>query len=564
MKRIIKFGEEAREKLLEGVELSTKAIKPTLGPRGASAIIYTGVQPFPLLADDGAIVAKCIQSPDQAVNAGCAIIKEVATQTDNGGGDGTSSATIIAHHIIKQALAAINSGVSKRNLKQGITEATEMAKDAISKITKKIETEDQLKNVAYISSNDHEIAELVGSAVYKVGPYGVVQVEEGSSQDTEVINAAGIKFERGFIDRYLTTDPVRGVFQANDCRILLLDHELDSAAEAIKILELAVTKGVPMLIVCNGCRNEAVLAYMHANKKQYGLNICMVKAPGHGDLKKQYIQDIAAATGATVFGDATGVSLDKLKVTSDGTNGDNSTQYMKLLGTGKVTVVQHATTIVVDKKTPEAIEAAEAIKKELDRTDLTAYDRNIYEERYANLTSGISLIKVGGSTDTEIAARKVKIDDAKNATMSAHKYGYVIGGGSAYLWAAAQLQKYLEGKNETPDAKGQLEGMRIVMQALHTVTKQLLINSGVKEDGTEYKEIVDTMLTQTDPTKGFDAISNKVVDMYDAGIIDSAKVVTNSLDKAASIASTVIMAETLITEEAEPEDKINYSLLHRK
>lgn len=562
MKRIIKFGKEARQKLLEGIELSTKAIKPTLGPKGSSAIIYTQQQPFPLLADDGAIVAKCVQAEDQAVNAGCAIIKEVATQTDSSVADGTTSATIIAHSIIKDAIKEIETGSSKRILKNGIVHATEIAKKAIDSITKTIETEEQLKNVAYISSNDKDIAELVGSAVHRVGKYGVVQVEEGLSAETQVIDANGIKFEKGFIDRYLTTDPVRGVFQADDCRIMLLDHDLDSVAECVKILELAVTKGVPLLVVCNGCRNEAVLAYMHANKKQYGLNICLVKAPGHGDLKKQYLQDIADATGATILGDATGVTLDKLTVTQTNSNID---QYMKLLGTGKVTVVQYATTIVVKEKTEAAIKAAETIKAELDRTDLTPYDRNILEERYANLTSGISLIRVGGATDTEIAAKKVKIDDAKAATMAANRYGYVLGGGSAYIYASMQVQD--AATRLTHEPADYRIGMHIVADALTKVTEQLFINSGLPNSMIESSILEiqeDHGKRGTEPRLGFDAVSDTLVDMYDAGIIDSAKVVTNSLDKAASIASTVIMAETLITEEAESEDKINYSLIHRK
>lgn len=564
MKRIVKFGKEAREKLMEGVELSTNAIRTTLGPRGSSAIIYTNNQPFPLLADDGALVAKCVQAEDQAVNTGCAIIKEVATQADNGGGDGTTSATIIAHSILKQSLNAINAGASKKNIKNGILQATRMAKEEIDKITKQIDSEEQLKNVAFISSNDHDIADLVGSAVHKVGKYGVVQVEEGMTQETRAIEAAGIKFDRGFIDRLLTTDPVKGIFDVEKCRIMLLDHEISSTIEAVKILELAIAKGLPLLVICNGCKNEAALSFFRVNKQQHGLKLCLVKAPGHGDLKVQYLQDIAAATGATVIGDVSGVSLDLLQVDSSKAN-CNVDKYVKLLGQGNVAVTQNATTIVVDERTEEAVAAAAKIKAELDRDDITDYDRNVLSERYANLTSGITVIKVGGSTDTEITAKKVKIDDAKNATMSANKYGYVLGGGSAYLWASRKISDYAKQFDEQPSKAGELQGMLIVANALEKVTKQLIINSGEGDRTQEVlNKIEEELATQTDPVSGYDALSNEVVNMYDAGIIDSAKVVTNSLDKAASIAATVIMAETLITEEAEAEDKINYSLMNRR
>lgn len=563
MKRIVKFGKEAREKLMEGVELSTNAIRTTLGPRGSSAIIYTNSQPFPLLADDGALVAKCIQAEDQSVNTGCAIIKEVATQADNGGGDGTTSATIIAHSILKASLEEINKGASKRNIKNGIIAATDMAKEEINKITKQIDSEEQLKNVAFISSNDKDIAELVGSAVHKVGKYGVVQVEEGMTQETRAIEAAGIKFDRGFIDRLLTTDPVKGIFDVEKCRIMLLDHEISSTIEAVKILELAITKGLPLLVICNGCKNEAALSFFRVNKQQHGLKLCLVKAPGHGDLKVQYLQDIAAATGATVIGDVSGVSLDMLQADPNKTN-CNIDKYVKLLGQGNVAVTQNATTIVVDERTPEAIEAANKIKAELDRNDITDYDRNVLSERYANLTSGITVIKVGGSTDTEITAKKVKIEDAKNATMSANKYGYVLGGGSAYLWASQKISDYVkQAGDEEPSKAGELRGMMIVANALEQVSTQLVTNSG--EDAKSIVHSIEERLTKEDtPVSGYDALSNKIVNMYDAGIIDSAKVVTNSLDKAASIAATVIMAETLVTEEAETEDKINYSLMNRR
>lgn len=561
MKRIIKFGPEAREKLLKGVELAATAIRTTLGPRGAAAIIHTQAQAFPLLADDGALVSKCIQSADAAENTGCSIIREVATQADDGGGDGTTSATIFAHAVIKDAIDAVNNGASKKKVKDGIVAATKLANDEISTLIHTVENREQLRNIAFVSSNDMEIANLVADAVDSVGKYGVVQVEEGTMQETKVIRANGIKFERGFVDRLLTTDPVRGIFEVKDCRILILDHELDNVAEAIKILELAITKSVPVLIICNGCRNDAALAYLRANKQQYGLKLCIVKAPGHGDLKVQYLQDIADATGGTVFGTTTGAALDKLQADPSKPN-CNSDDFLHLLGTGDVTVNQHETTIVLKEMTEAAKETAEKLKAQLDGNDLSDYDRNIVQDRLANLTSGIALIKVGGSTDTEIAAKKVKIDDAKNATVSANKYGYVLGGGSAYVWASMRLGESIAAMEEDAD-KDFVTGMKIVASALLQVTTQLIVNSG--EDPTKFlADIINSMHKEKKPEYGFDALNNKVVNMYEEGIIDSARVVSNSLVKALSVASTVIMAETLITEEAEETDKINFGLLNRK
>lgn len=561
MKRIIKFGPEAREKLLKGVELAATAIRTTLGPRGAAAIIHTQAQAFPLLADDGALVSKCIQSADAAENTGCSIIREVATQADDGGGDGTTSATIFAHAVIKDAIDAVNNGASKKKVKDGIVAATKLANDEISTLVHNIENREQLRNIAFVSSNDMEIANLVADAVDSVGKYGVVQVEEGTMQETKVIRANGIKFERGFVDRLLTTDPVRGIYEVKDCRILILDHELDNVAEAIKILELAITKSVPILIICNGCRNDAALAYLRANRQQYGLKLCIVKAPGHGDLKVQYLQDIADATGGTVFGTTTGAALDKLQADPNKPN-CNSDDFLHLLGTGDVTVNQHETTIVLKEMTEAAKETAEKLKAQLDGNELSDYDRNIVQDRLANLTSGIALIKVGGSTDTEIAAKKVKIDDAKNATVSANKYGYVLGGGSAYVWASMKLGEAIAAMEKDSD-KDFVTGMKIVAGALLQVTTQLIVNSG-EDPATFLADIINAMHKEKKPEYGFDALNNKVVNMYDEGIIDSARVVSNSLVKALSVASTVIMAETLITEEAEETDKINYGLLNRK
>lgn len=560
MKRVIKFGDEARKSLLEGVNLSVNAIRPTLGPKGSAAIISTKAQPFPLLADDGAIVSKCIQSNDACVNTGCSIIREVATQADDEGGDGTSTASIIAQSILSESIKNISAGASKKQLKNGIDYATDLAKSAIKSIVHTVDSKQRLYEVAYVSSNDEKTAKFVSDAVNSVGKSGVVQVEEGTMQDTTIYDASGIKFDHGFIDRLLTTDPVKGVFETKKAKILLLDHELDSISECLHIMEMAFIKGVPILVICSGCRNEPVLSHLHLNQRQNGLKICLVKAPGHGDLKVQFLQDIALATGATVIGDTTGVYLDKM-IADSKNPGYNLDSYMKLLGEGDVVVTQNATTIIVTEKPKAAQEAAEKIQEQLEAPGLSAYDRNILEERLANLTSGIALIKVGGSTDTEIAAKKVKIDDAKNATVSANKYGYVIGGGSAYLWASLAISKELKKISKDKDADF-VTGVKIMENALKQVTNQLAVNSGQNGDMV-VRDILRAMEKEENPKTGFDAVNCKLVDMLSSGIIDSYKVVSNSLAKAASIASTVVMTETLITEEAEESDKINYALTRR-
>ena len=562
MKRVIKFGDEARQLLLNGINLSTHAIKTTLGPKGSSAIIATKAQPFPLLADDGALVSKCIQSDDPVENAGCSIIREVATQTDDGGGDGTTSATLIAQAILSESIKNISAGASKRQLKKGIDLATKEARETIKNIVHKVDSEKRLYEVAFVSSNDEKTAELVSKAVYSVGKSGVVQVEEGTTQETNVFDVSGIKFNRGFIDRILTTDPVKGIFESKKTKILMLDHELDSVAETVKILELAITKGVPMLIICNDCKNGSVLAYLRKNQAHYGLKLCLVKAPGHGDLKLQFLQDISAATGATIIGDMTGISLEKM-VSDPKSNEYNLDKFFNLLGEGDVAVNQNETTIVVQEKTQAAIDAAKKIEEQLENTSLTQYDRGILEERLANLTSGMAVIQVGGSTDTEIAAKKVKIDDAKNATVSANKYGYVIGGGSAYLWASKSVselaEKYNQEAGHDPDI---LTGIKIVEKALTKVTYQLAENSGSNGD-IIVRDIMAKMKTEELPKEGFNALTGEIVDMFESGIIDSYKVVDNSLLKASSIASTVILSETVITEELEESDKINYSMMRR-
>ena len=554
MKRVITLDKEARKKLKEGVNKATAAIAPTLGPKGCSALIYTKSVGIPLVIDDGASIARLLQDDDATVNAGVALINEVASQADSAC-DGTTSATLIANSIISDAISAIESGASQKQLKKGVECATKVALEYIKSHTRKVNSTQDLHNVAKVSSNDDEMASIISSAVERVGERGVIHVENGNSTETFVDIVSGMRYDRGYLSRFFVNKPDKGTFEVKDCRILLMDHSFASSTDAQHLLQTMAHKGLGVLVIADTVEENA-LGWFLANVRN-GIKICAVKTPGHGQIKKAYLEDIAKMTGATIIGTTSGIELDRLNPDEDPSTMD---AYISMMGVADVIVGQDNFVMLKPQMSKEAEEHVENLKK-LAETAETPYEKQQLEDRIANITGAVAIIKVGGMTDTEVEAKKAKFEDAKGATKSALIDGYICGGGSAYLAASIYLDKLLS-DNKVDLTEDEIRGYKIVSKALCKITKQLGDNSNDVGDAV-VRDVKSVLEREEDPATGYNAVTNEIGDMYKFGIIDSTHVVLNSLQKASSIASTVIMTATVVTEQAEESDKINWAMQMR-
>lgn len=545
MKRVVYTGDTCRNKLKEGIDFAVKAIAPTLGPKGASAIIHTQSFPYPAVIDDGVTIARALQHEDGAVNTGVALIKEVASQADTQG-DGTSTASIFTQKIITEGIRQIAAGTSKRAIKNGIERGTKIATDLIKARAHQVKDLTDLTNIATVSANDKAIGELVAKAIDKVGKEGRVQVEESNYTETILDTINGMTINRGMVDRGLANTK-QGTFEKKKCKIVLLDKEL-GLLEATKLLEVALVKSVPILIFAETF-SPVVVGGMKYNAAQLKLATCAVKNPAHGDLKREQMSDICELTGATVLGDANGITLDALNTKEL----ESIDKYMQYFGEADVVVSNKETILMVENLSDRANKRIEELRTQLQEPTLTPYDRDNLQQRLANLTGGISIIKVGGYTDTEVTAKKAKIEDAKNSAKSALVSGYIAGGGTAYLMAAKELETILADPDLIEDIPAdELLGMHIVAKALHAITEQLAENSGLNG-----ATIVDKIMAKIGTIYGYglNAVTGELCDLYDVGIIDSVQVIVNSLEKATSVSATVLMSETLITEQVEESDK---------
>ena len=556
MKRIISIQKEARKKLKEGVNKAVAAIKPTLGPKGCSALIYTKSVGIPLVIDDGASIAKLLQDEDPLVNAGMALIQEVASQADMGAADGTTTASLIADSIISGGIDAIEAGHSQRSIKNGIDAATEAAVEYINEHKKEVKSDVDLLHVAKVSSNNDKMASIISEAVSKVGKRGIIHVENGFSTETTTSIISGLHYERGYLSPNFINNPATGSFEVQDCKILIMDHSFTASDDAQHLLQLMAHKGIAVLVIAENIEDN-VLGWFRANAVRGAVKICAIRTPGHGALKKMWIEDIAKFTGATILGDTTGIELDNLNPEQDP---ESMNSYMSIFGTANVVVNANETVLMKEKLSEDALKHIESLEAQKEQAP-TPYDKNVLEERIVNMNGSVATIKVGGLTDTEIEAKKAKYEDAKNATKSALEEGYVLGGGSIYLAASLYLQelldkKYLEGLTEDEKV-----GFKIVIKALRTITKQLGDNANDVGD-VIVRDVMDRIKNEygDDPLTGYDAENNEICNLYERGIIDSVKVVVNSLRKAVSIAGTVLMTATVVTEQAEESDKINHAL----
>src|SRR5213080_1468595 len=524
----VKFSVEARDKMLRGVEILNNAVKVTLGPKGRNVVLDKSFG-APRVTKDGVTVAKEIELEDKFENMGAQMVREVASKTSDIAGDGTTTATVLAQAIVKEGAKAVAAGMNPMDLKRGIDLAVEAVVEDLKKNSKNVTSNDEIAQVATISSNgDAEIGRFLADAIKKVGNEGVITVEEAKSLETELEVVEGMQFDRGYISPYFVTNADKMRVEMEDPYILIYEKKLSALNELLPLLEAVVQTGKPLLIIAEDVEGEA-LATLVVNKLRGGLKVAAVKAPGFGDRRKAMLEDIAILTGGQVISEDLGIKLEN--VTLD------------MLGQAKKVRVEKENTTIIDGGGKKAdIEGrCTQIRQQVEETT-SDYDREKLQERLAKLAGGVAVIRVGGSTEVEVKERKDRVDDAMHATRAAVEEGIVPGGGAALLYAIKALDKL------TPANPDQKVGIEIVRKALQWPARQIAENSGA--DGSI---IVGKLLDSKDVNYGYDAQKGEFTDLVQAGIIDPTKVVRHALQDAASVAGLLITTEAMVAEKPEPK-----------
>ncbi len=524
----VRFNEDAREQMLKGVDVIANAVKVTLGPKGRNVVIEKSFG-APRTTKDGVTVAKEIQLRNKQQNIGAQLIREVASQSNDKAGDGTTTATVLAQSIVREGVKAVSAGRNPMDLKRGIDKAVEAVVADLKKRSKNVKGNDEIRQVGTISANgEEEIGQMLAEAMAKVGNEGVITVEEAKSLQSELEVVEGMQFDRGYLSPYFITDADKMQAVLENPYILLHESKLSNLQAMLPVLEAVVQNGRPLLIVAEDVEGEA-LATLVVNKLRGGLKVAAVKAPGFGDRRKAMLEDMAILTGGQVVSEDLGIKLEN--VTLD------------MLGTAKkVTITKDDTTLVDGAGKKKAIEArCSQIRAQIEETS-SDYDKEKLQERLAKLSGGVAVIRVGGATEVEVKERKDRVDDALHATRAAVEEGIIAGGGAALLYATASL------KNLTGDNDDQNVGIEIVRRAIQTPIRQIAQNAG--EEGSV---IVGKLLEQKDFNYGFDAQKGTYTDLVKAGIIDPVKVVRIALQNAASVSSLMITTEAIITDEPSDE-----------
>jgi chaperonin GroEL len=525
--KVIHFGSDARERMVEGVDILANAVKVTLGPKGRNVVIDKSFG-APRTTKDGVTVAKEIELEDKFRNLGAQLVREVASKTSDGAGDGTTTATVLAQAIVREGLKAVSSGRNPMDLKRGIDKAVRAVVEDLKAQSKKIATNSEIAQIGTISANgDQTIGDMLAKAMEKVGKEGAITVEEAKSLESELEVVEGMQFDRGYVSPYFITNPDKMETELEDPYILIHEKKLSSLQPLLPILEKVVQSGQPLLIIAEDVEGEA-LATLVVNKLRGGLKVAAVKAPGFGDRRKAMLEDIAILTAGQVISEDIGVKLENVMI--------------EQLGRAKkVRIEKEATTIVDGYGRKDAIQGRIAqIRKQIEDTT-SDYDREKLEERLAKLAGGVAVIRVGGATEVEVKERKDRVDDALHATRAAVEEGIVAGGGVALLRAAHRLN--VKGDNEDQNV-----GVVIVRKALEAPIRQIAENAGV-----EGSIVVGKLVEQKPPTLGFNAQTEEYVDMFQAGVIDPAKVVRSALQNAASVAGLFITTEATIAEAPKKE-----------
>ena len=524
----IHFGTEARNKMLKGVNVLADAVAVTLGPKGRNVVMDKSFG-APKSTKDGVSVAKEVELKDKFENMGAQMVREAASKTNDVAGDGTTTATVLTRAIVTVGLKFVAAGMNPMDLRRGVDSAIEAASDAIKDSSKKVKTSAEVAQVGSISANgEAEVGDMIAKAMDKVGNEGVITVEEAKGLETELDVVEGMQFDRGYLSPYFVTNAEKMTADLENAYILLHEKKLTNLQPMLPLLEAVVQAGRPLLIIAEDVEGEA-LATLVVNKLRGGLKIAAVKAPGFGDRRKAMMEDISILTGGQVISEDLGIKLENVTVND--------------LGTAKrISIDKENTTIVNGAGTKADIQGrCSQIRKQIEETT-SDYDREKLQERLAKLAGGVAVIKVGGATEVEVKERKDRVDDALNATRAAVEEGIVAGGGLALIKAASALDKV---KTANADQKA---GVDIVRRALETPIRTIANNAGV--DGSV---IVGKIKEGKSASEGYDAQTDKFVDMFKAGIIDPTKVVRTSLQNAASIAGVLITTEAMVADA--PEDK---------
>ncbi|CDZ58484.1 chaperonin GroEL [Neorhizobium galegae] len=518
----IKFGRDAREKLLRGVDILADAVKVTLGPKGRNVVIDKSYG-APRITKDGVTVAKEIELDDKFENMGAQMVREVASKTNDIAGDGTTTATVLAQAIVREGGKAVAAGMNPMDLKRGIDLAvTAVVKDLLAK-AKKINTSEEIAQVGTISANgEKEIGQYIADAMQKVGNEGVITVEEAKTAETELEVVEGMQFDRGYLSPYFVTNAEKMVAELEDAYVLLHEKKLSNLQAMLPILEAVVQSGKPLLIISEDVEGEA-LATLVVNKLRGGLKIAAVKAPGFGDRRKAMLEDLAILTGGTVISEDLGIKLENVT--------------LEMLGRAKkVSITKENTTVVDGAGTKADIDGRIGqIKAQIEETT-SDYDREKLQERLAKLAGGVAVIRVGGSTEIEVKEKKDRIDDALNATRAAVEEGIVPGGGTALLRASIVLD--IKGENDDQNA-----GISIIRKALQSLVRQIAENAGG-----EGSIVVGKILESDTDNFGYNAQTGEFGDMIAMGIVDPVKVVRTALQNAASVAGLLVTTEAMIAD----------------
>jgi len=523
MAKELKFSEDARSAMLKGVDQLADTVKSTLGPKGRNVVLEQSYG-SPTITNDGVTIAKAIELDDHFENMGAKLVSEVASKTNDIAGDGTTTATVLTQSIVNEGMKNVTAGANPVGIRRGIEEATKTAVDSLHAMAHEVKTQEDIPQIASVSSASEETGKLIAEAMEKVGHDGVITIEESRGVDTSLDVVEGMQFDRGYLSQYMVTDNDKMEADLDNPYILITDKKISNIQDILPLLQSIVEQGKPLLIIADDISGEA-LPTLVLNKMRGTFNVVAVKAPGFGDRRKEQLQDIAILTGGTVITDDLGLEL-------------KDTTIDQLGQANKVTVTKDNTTIVEGAGSKDAIsERVEFIRNQIGETT-SDFDKEKLQERLAKLAGGVAVVRVGAATETELKERKYRIEDALNATRAAVEEGFVAGGGTALI----NVIKDVAALKETGDVQ---TGINIVKRALEEPVRQIAENAGL-----EGSVIVEKMKEQK-PGVGFNAATDEWVDMIKAGIVDPTKVTRSALQNAASVSALLLTTEAVVAEKPE-------------
>ncbi len=527
-KRII-YNENARRALERGMDILAEAVAVTLGPKGRNVVLEKKFG-APQIVNDGVTIAKEIELEDHVENTGVALIRQAASKTNDAAGDGTTTATVLAHAMVKEGLRNVAAGANAIALKRGVDKATAFLVEKIAEHARKVEDSKAIAQVGSISAgNDDEVGQMIANAMDKVGKEGVISLEEGKSMTTELEITEGMRFDKGYISPYFVTDTERMEAVLDNPFILLTDKKIGMVQDLVPVLEQVARSGSPLLIIAEDIEKEA-LATLVVNKLRGVLNVTAVKAPGFGDRRKAMLEDIAVLTGGQLITEDAGLKLENTK--------------LDMIGKARrITITKDSTTIVAEGNEVAVKSRCEQIRRQMDETE-SSYDKEKLQERLAKLAGGVAVIKVGAATETEMKDRKLRLEDAINATKAAVEEGIVPGGGTTLAHLTPQLEEWANSSLTGEELTGAL----IVARALAAPLKRIAENAGLNG------AVIAERVKEKPFNVGFNAATNEFVDMFEAGIVDPAKVTRSALQNAASIAGMVLTTECIVVDKPEPKD----------